>query len=209
MYNREERDFIKYFDSKNRLLLSIEGNLKTTDSSVYKYNSDNSIKEVWDYIPNENGKLVLSYKNIVNSNIPSEKEYICPYIVDTFGLTYEYDYIDIDKNFKNIMKVDSINTDSGLIYKYNYKINEVIFLLLPYVSNNNGSENAESLDSMNFVCFNKQIVSEDYYFEKEVHIERKYFYSKTRLIKTTINLYSSNKYKEGFDEIFRYKYVNK
>jgi hypothetical protein len=199
---KEYREYFKKYDANNNVLLYVEGNSNTTDSVVYNYDFPKGTVEVKEFKPEGKGVLILE-----NSHIDSIKKGANTFFVDSFDLYDRNSFIEIDRAYNNKLKVYELKTDTGVVNKYKYDVGEEAFIVLPYTSNNRGADTAEKLDSLNLYCYNKKVISEEYFFEGNKRVIRKYYYNGYRLTRVRTDLFLNNKTEEGFDELYTYKYI--
>jgi len=55
---------------------------------------------------------------------------------------------------------------------------------------------------------NKKLYQEEYFFEGNKQVMRKYYYNNSQLIRVRTDLYLGNKSEEGFEEVYKYKYIS-
>jgi len=193
------RQFFRRYNSNNDVILHVEGNFNTTDSVVYKYNYPNGTVEIKKFKPGENGGLVLE-----ELHTESIQKDVNPFLLDSFDLYDVNNFLEIANTYKNKLKTYKLETDSGIVNKYEYDIGEEAFIVLPYTSNNRGADVAEKLDSLILYCKNKKVVIEEYFFERNKQVIRKYYYNDSRLIRLRTDLLLEHKNVEGFDEVYNY-----
>ena len=203
-YGKERVQFYKIFDSENKLLTYKEGGTNTTDSVVYKYDENGNLEGYYEYEPNNEGLLIKTYHKQMEVAEDNSYSFI---ISDTFNLFENVPCKEIDISYKTNLKMDSFVSDSGFVFKYSYPVGEKVFLVLPFSSNNRGEDNSERLDSLVFLIHNKKLLQEEYFFERDKQVKIKYYYDNFRLIRVRTDLFVENKSKEGFDEMYKYKYV--
>jgi hypothetical protein len=200
---RKYKIYVKVFDSKNRIVLYKEGNFNTTDSIIYRYT--NNIVESFEYKPDENRKLIFdsSDKEVYIENF-SGKEIVYK---DTFNLYDDINFKEVERLYIDRLSISKKSTNSEFIYKYHYNIKgEKIFMLLPFISNNRGTEEADELDSLNVYCSKEKIIKEEYFFKDKL-VRKEYSYELERLVKVKNEVIAPD-YKDYFFEEFKYKYVN-
>lgn len=202
----EKLQFQKLFNNKYQILLNIVGN---TDSIVYKYDSIKGYSISFEYLKrnlNEKNKFVLSYidtiyaSDIISNAIIRERNKM---FSDTFNV-FNY-YLDrVYYDYRNNIKIDSFKSDSGLVYKYNYKIGKIVLLsIAPYINVFDYSS-GEKIDSVNLYCINKKLIKEEYFFKNQ-HVIKDNYYDKNRVVKTILYSIKSNGMRENdFIDVFKY-----
>ena len=196
------------FDDKNRILIDLIGK---TDSIFYKYDiiKDYVISnEFLKFNLNEKNQYKLSYTDTQNIKNNYNKNYCL--FTDTFNLFKEENFDEIVTNFKSSMNNYILNTDSGYINKYSFKIGTQILLdLHPYGPINCKSwSDIEIIDSLILYCYYGRLIKEEFYFKNETVIKNN-FYKDCRLIKTILYAINPNKNKENdFINIYKYRTVD-
>jgi hypothetical protein len=206
---RIERDtihvFTNEFDSHYLLKMHKTGNFLYSDSMIYEYDFNNNLVNEIEY-------MVYSGFTMKNADTTTYK-------IDDFFLTKcSQFYTDTfmvydDLNFKEIVfdsdfsyKVDTLISDSGINIKCTYYVNGAIFMCLPFLDNDRGTEKAVVLDSLEIQFYKNQILNETYHFIDR-KITRFYYYKENRLIKKETNVCFSDGKKDGFYEIYKYSLI--